>query len=407
METTTDAATTGMNQERDQGTGNSDGFPRVREYFDLRDALAGPGCPICARVLRAGREVLATLVAEPSPGAPARKTVLTFRALCNAHAWSIHQIPQKPVGLAETYEGFLRGRIETLQRAIARGDGPARPWWSAWVHALGDWARAHLDRWRRIRRCPACRAAQVVERRDLGLLLDLITDMEFARAFEASSGLCLPHLNHVLVLAPDHPNLPRLLEAHVLKVKRLHAEVQDFLRRVKAPLVLLTQAEQNAVWGRVLEWTAGKAGVFGPERDLAWEPESLRGVFHRIRGRGVRGVPRSLGRENADSRMDEVERLSLENAKLQRRLVEVSREWAEESARRAALQFQVHKLTEDVKVLELNLAGARGEAKSGDIQAARLREEIQALRDEIRRLRAGQGDASDHSGGGGGPAHLA
>lgn len=395
METTTDGATVGSNPEAVHGAGASEDSPRVREYFNLRDALAGPGCPICARVLRAGREVLATLVAEPSPGPPPRKAAFPFRALCNAHAWSIHLIPQKPVGLAEAYEVFLRRRIETLQRAVARRDSPARPWWSAWFHALGDWARAHLDRWRRIRRCPACRAAGAVERRDLGLLLDLITDMEFARAFEASSGLCLPHLNHVLVLAPDHPNVTRLLEAHVLKVKRLHAEVQDFLRRVKAPLVHLSQAEQNAVWGRVLEWTAGKAGVFGPERDLAWKPESLRGIFHRIRGRGVRRVPRSLGRENAGSQMDEVERLSLENAKLQRRLVEVSREWAQESARRAALQFQVHKLTEDVKVLELNLAGARGEARAGDVQAKRLREEIEALRAEVRRLVAqAEGTAS-------------
>lgn len=398
MESTTDAAMTGMNQERDQGPGDSDAFPRVREYFDLRDALAVPGCPVCARVLRAGREVLATLVAEPSPEAPARKTILSFRALCNAHAWSIHQIPQKPVGLAEAYEGFLRRRIETLQRAMAGRADVSRSWWSAWFHLLGDWARVHLDPWRRIRRCPACRAAGSVERRDLGLLLDLITDMEFARAFEGSIGLCLPHLDLALGLAPGHPNLPRLLEAHVLKVKRLHAEVQVFLRRVKAPLVLLTQAEQSAVWGRVLEWTAGKAGVFGPERGLPWDPESLRGIVNRIRRRSARGVSRSLGRENEGSRMDELERLSLENAKLQRRLVEVSREWAEESARRAALQFQVHKLTEDVKVLELNLAGARGEAKAGDIQAVRLREEIEALRDKVHRLRGGAGEASRPSG---------
>jgi len=50
----------------------------------------------------------------------------------------------------------------------------------------------------------------------------------------------------------------------------------------------------------------------------------------------------------------------------------------------------VHKLSEDVKVLELNLAGARGEARAGDVQADRLRQEIQALREEAERLRAKQ-----------------
>jgi chromosome segregation ATPase len=101
---------------------------------------------------------------------------------------------------------------------------------------------------------------------------------------------------------------------------------------------------------------------------------------------------RSVAADSLGGQAGEVERLSLENAKLQRRLVEVSREWAEESARRAALQFQVHKLTEDVKILELNLAGARGEAKAGDVQAARLRQEIQTLREEAERLKARQGN---------------
>jgi hypothetical protein len=51
-----------------------------------------------------------------------------------------------------------------------------------------------------------------------------------------------------------------------------------------------------------------------------------------------------------------------------------------------------------VKVLELNLAGARGEAESGELHAQRLRQEIQALRDEIRRLRGEAEGALDPSG---------
>jgi hypothetical protein len=392
METVTKSMSAGSSQEERQGPASSDVSPRIREYFDLRDALAEPGCPVCARVLRAGHEAVAALAAVPSPGAPARKNALAFRGLCNAHAWSIRQNAQQSVGLGEVYEGFLRGRIEALQRAMARQDGGDRRPWSGWIHAMGEWVRASLPGLRRMRRCPACRAAQAVERRDLGLLLDLITDMEFARAFEVSTGLCLPHLNLSLRLAPDHPNLPRLLEAHLPKVKRLHADLQDFLREAEAPLVTPAQAEHDAIWGRVFEWTTGKAGAFGHERDLASEV-GLRGK------RGARRGSLPAGTEADGGRMDEVERLSLENAKLQRRLVEVSREWAEESARRAALQFQVHKLSEDVKVLELNLAGARGEAQSGDVQAARLQGEIRALREEIQRLKAGEGDPPKEVGG--------
>ncbi len=393
MEVPTGAVTTGSNHEDGRGVHISPESPRIREYFDLRDALAEPGCPVCARVILAGREALATIAAEPSSGTPARKALLPSRGLCNAHAWGIRQILEMRTGLADAYEVLLRDRIGALHKLMSGQRSGTRQGWSGWVRSWGGAALARLLRRSQYRRCLACRSAERVERRDLDLILDLITDMEFARAFETSAGLCLPHLNLLLRLAPDHPNLPRLLEAQIPKVKRLHADLQDFLRQAKAPLATLTHEEHEAIWRRVLEWTAGKAGVFGHERDLALGSSALPTLFKGAPGSRVRDTPLSPG--GGAGRMDEVERLSLENAKLQRRLVEVSREWAEESARRAALQFQVHKLTEDVKVLELNLAGARGEAKSGDVQAARLREEIQALRDEIRRLRAGHGEPPD------------
>jgi predicted nucleic acid-binding Zn-ribbon protein len=370
----------------------------IAEYFDLRDALAESGCPICARVVRAGREVLAPLLVDGSPETGRRKHATALRPLCNAHAWSIHQVPRQPVGLAQSYEAFLRSRIESLQRAMARRDSASRLRWPGWMRGWGELAMDWLPRRRRLRRCPACRAAGAVERRDLGLLLDLITDMEFARAFEASGGLCLPHLDLIQHLASDHPNLPRLREVHLPKVKRLHAELQDFIRRAKAPLVTVTQEEQDTIWARLVEWTAGKTGVFGPERTLAAETDSWRFRGARAQARRVRMASQSVAADGHGRQADEVERLSLENAKLQRRLVEVSREWAEESARRAALQFQVHKLTEDVKVLELNLAGARGEAKSGELQAQRLLEEIRALREEAERLRGWKGDPSNEVG---------
>ena len=376
----------------------ADESPHIRGYFDLRDSLAESGCPICARVLRAGRDALAPLLVDGSPETGGRKHVTVLRPLCNAHAWSIHQIPQRPVGLAQSYEDFLRGRIETLQRAISRRNNSSRTRWPGWMRGWGNLALDWLPRRRRFRRCPACRVAGAVERRDLGLLLDLITDMEFVRAYEGSGGLCLPHLDLIQRHAPDHPNLSRLLQANIPMVKRLHAEVQDFIRRAKAPLVTLTQEEQNATWARLLEWTAGKTGVFGPERDLAAETDGRMTRGLRVQRRRVRKAARSHGEDRPYGQADEVERLSLENAKLQRRLVEVSREWAEESARRAALHFQVHKLSEDVKVLELNLAGARGEAKSGELQAQRLRGHIQCMQAEIERLRARKDEPSPGSG---------
>ena len=210
--------------------------------------------------------------------------------------------------------------------------------------------------------------------------------MEFARAFERSAGLCLPHFALALRCAPIHINLPQLVEAHIPKIKRLQADLQDYIRREKAPIKTLSPAEREAVWIRLLQWAAGSADAFGPQRDFPPDDAGWPGIFTSLR-RIANQVPQRGQEVAGDGQSNEPISLRLENAKLQHRLVEVNREWAEESARRAALQYQVHKLSEDVKVLELNLAGARGEARSGDLHAEHLREEIRTLQGEVRRLR--------------------
>ena len=309
----------------------------TREYFDLRDALAEPGCPVCARVLRAGRETVAALVADSAQAAQVWRTPPSFQGLCNAHTHSLQEGSLPGVGLGDAYENWLRERIRALQSALARIEGGRqRPWLAR------AWAWRPPRRWRR--RCPACRTAEATERRDLRLLLDLIADMEFARAFETSRGLCLPHLDLIQRLSPDHPNLSRLLEAHIPKVKHLQADLQDVLRRAKAPVPTLAPGEAEAVWARTLEWTEGKAAVFGPERDLARQGMGWRRLVAFARRAGA-ACSRSVSNDGEQGRMSELHRLVLENEKLQRRLVEVSREWAEDSARRAALQYQVHKLS--------------------------------------------------------------
>jgi hypothetical protein len=371
------------------GSTTSAGFgeaPSLRWYFELLDTLSGSGCPLCTRVLAAGCEALTGLLPARLSGRGPQATVLDFRGLCNLHAWALRDFADAPVGLAQAYERFLRGQRDRFQRSAERPLSALR---RVWRRLVG---------WCRPRRCPACRAAQRAERRDLRLLLDLITDMEFARAFERSAGLCLPHLNLAFRISPGHPNLRTLLEAHFPKMKNLEAELQDFIRRAKAPIATVTPVEQHTLWGRVLEQAAGKPGAFGHERDLALERQGLLEALWSVK-RGIHPASRMAPGGTDAVAPNETERLRLENAKLQRRLVEVTREWAEESSRRAALQYQVHKLSEDVRVMELNVAGARGEAQSGERQTARLREEIRDLQSEIERLRALQRNAGGGIGG--------
>ena len=147
-------------------------------YFAFVKSLSEPGCPICGRVRASMDEWFENLLYESANDRPLRHRFDAEKGLCSRHAHRI-RAANDGLGAAIIYRNILEASVATL------GAGKLPP-----LNAG---------------KCVACDAQADAERRYVGLVADFLDEEEMRRGFEASSGLCLPHLAAVMGLRPDAP----------------------------------------------------------------------------------------------------------------------------------------------------------------------------------------------------------
>jgi hypothetical protein len=288
----------------------------------------------------------------------------------------ILQVPHSQSGTAILHEHLVREHTETLKR-LRSTRYPARPWKRLLGRFFGPVAAATAAGSRQGKApCPICTHVRSFEATYLQVCLEYMTDLDFQRSFEGSFGLCVPHLYLGASLYPEHPNLSTLFKQQLAKMEALRIDLQEFIRKQDYRFRKELMGDEGTAWRRSIELLTGKAGVFGPDRQLA----ILEISQPRQSEEGAEAVP------PAAELQEENERLRFENEKLRRRIDEITKLWSQESSRAASLHFQVFELSKDKQILEFNLAGSRGESQTWETVVARLREEIAALKEEVRRL---------------------
>ena len=113
--------------------------------------------------------------------------------------------------------------------------------------------------------CPACDHVGQFEGFHLKDLLDSITEKEFREAFNASQGICLPHLFVVEEKHADHPNFPLLLQLQLGKSQSLRERLEEFTRKQDRRFQQEITADEAKAWRVAMEFLAGKPGVFNNE----------------------------------------------------------------------------------------------------------------------------------------------
>ncbi|MFQ5801835.1 MAG: DUF6062 family protein [Candidatus Methylomirabilales bacterium] len=350
-------------------------------YFDLRDACGEDGCPICTLLLKWSVRTMDHFMYERVTDPGCREELLASRGFCNWHAWMLPKSHHSGSGTAVIHEHLLKKELEVLE-GLRRSHKVTFGWRRILCRLAGtEWEPPAVKRRRQKAPCPVCTGARISDEIYLKTCLEFLPDFEFRRAFEKSSGLCLPHVYLAISTQPNHSNLPELLKLQAAKIEVVRAELSAFIRkqdyRFRGELV----GEEGSAWLRSIELLAGKAGVFGPDRPrialMARAPAVVCEVAR----------PEATMSEGRQELHQENEHLRFENEKLRRRGDEITRQWNEESSRAASLHFQVYELAKEKQILEFNLAGARGESKGWEGVVSRLREEIAALQAELRRLK--------------------
>jgi hypothetical protein len=217
--------------------------------FELREALAQPGCAVCSLTLRSVGRYLESLAYERVNDINMRATLRAARGFCNPHAYRWLHDAHSVLGTALIYRDVIRSVLPELQPSAAVG-------------------RVRLLKRLRGRRqpntaaeeCPACAEQRDAEARFLSALAAVLRHPDDARLFEASEGLCFPHVMDVIRRGDaTAETVVRLSRQRVERLEQILDEVirkEDYRFRHEPR----TPSERSAPTD-VVAWTIGQEGL--------------------------------------------------------------------------------------------------------------------------------------------------
>jgi hypothetical protein len=227
--------------------------------YDVIEACADPGCPLCRVALRWGGRFMAAILYEEVTDPHTRGRLKDSFGFCREHAWQASEVGGTLLGISIIYRGLL-GQID---RALAQAaPGPQRSWWqklgsrgSAGAGG-GPAAPAGLAP---ATPCPACVYLAEMEDTALVALADALGGNERLRAglSRPDGGLCLPHLRRALSLAQDEQAFAFLQQSARTRLAALQAEMDEFIRKYDHRFRREEWGSEADSWQRAIRWIAG------------------------------------------------------------------------------------------------------------------------------------------------------
>ena len=166
-------------------------------YYDLLEALARPGCPICYLAKRTTYRYLDFLSYENVNDPGLRARLRTAHGFCNYHAWQFVDDMDDGLGTAIIYRDIVTA-LEAMLTLAGAGSLDL-------LAGLRSGPRRHTNglakRLAPRGECPACYQLDVLTRVYVDTLLDHVDDPDLYAALARSTGLCLPHLGQALARA--------------------------------------------------------------------------------------------------------------------------------------------------------------------------------------------------------------
>jgi Family of unknown function (DUF6062) len=334
-------------------------------YFRLIEACEHAGCPVCACLEEDSRRALGTLLYEHVTDAETRHSLREAWGFCGWHAGAVLDGHGAATGAAILFEDLLRICQQGIERLFSR-----RP--QRWCRPL-SWLRRGVPRlaadYHSRRPCPICKTLDASEQSYLEAVGDFAEDPQFGRAYERSTGLCVPHVVRMVERCADGSGVDSIVHATLLKWQRLRRLLEGFVGKHEYRNAEPITEDEGMSWRLASEILAGRPSLFG----------------NGMRANGVRRdiAVTPAGRSQPDPPADFAQR------KLELRVQELTRQLSDESTRATALHYRLARVTEDRNTLELNLAGERGanalaQRALADVRAEneRLRAELAAARDE-------------------------
>ena len=193
-------------------------------YYELRDALAGSGCAICALALRSLNRSFATLAYESVNDRGIRDEVRAAHGFCAVHG-AMLSAARSALGTAIIHRDLLGAISDRLSDQALSGRG------GFLAGLFGGGARAEPDPFAPQRPCLACTRRRQSEQIYLQTLIQHLKAEALLPSFQDSVGLCLPHLRVALRQTSDAHAFAQLQAAQLAIWARLTAELDECIRK--------------------------------------------------------------------------------------------------------------------------------------------------------------------------------
>lgn len=227
--------------------------------FDLGDAFAEEGCPVCRIALQNIQRLIESTNYDAlgDPGIRAELTEATGYCTLHARQWLDTAFV---LGTATLYRDVITRTIRELRELSGRRQLGGRV-----ISALrggGRPERAGLaDVGAPRRPCPACELLQESESTLIRTLVDRLRDEGVRSAYEASEGLCIPHLRRALGASRDAAVFDCLRDRAIRTEETLLGHLNEIVRKHDYRNRQEPSGEEKGAARRTVIHVAGAAGI--------------------------------------------------------------------------------------------------------------------------------------------------
>ena len=227
--------------------------PRDTAAFEVREALALSGCPVCRLAVRSVGRLIRSIAYEQVNDPGLRRGLREARGFCNQHAYRWLREARTVLGTALIYRDVLTSTLRAFEgAAVAIGQrcGLLRA-------LLGSEDSGSI----RGGLCPACSTQREAEDRYLeALLASLTVDEDTQLAFDASQGLCYRHA--VAAVRRGGPAAERVLEQTRRATLALISSLDEVIRKEDYRFRDEPRSEDERVApASAIAWAAGIEGL--------------------------------------------------------------------------------------------------------------------------------------------------
>lgn len=227
-------------------------------FFELVDAQAMAGCPVCRLVYKATDRFLDSILYEATLDPEVRETLKRSHGFCAEHVEILRNRPGRALGIALIYRDVVRRRLlETLESARYTDERPRLMRW------LGRGGRNTAARRRLTPEapCPACAIKRKAEGDYLDLLVTHLDDDKLHAAYSQGEGLCLEHFVGALERVSNPASFHRLVAPQEARYRQMLADLDEYIRKRDHRFTDAKFGEEGDVWLRVMNAITGGAGM--------------------------------------------------------------------------------------------------------------------------------------------------